>query len=496
MIDLDDGAQRRFTAEGVSSSSPQFSPDGRTLAFLTTRRDRHEARQIYLIPVDGGEAQMLTEHETGVGSFVFSPDGSRIAFIARDAKTEEQTNADQEGRDWHIVDETLTYRRVWVIDLDTRAAKPLYEGDLEALDMEWMPNGEHLIMRLAPRPGPDSSMMESDLYRISADGGEPEKLFDTDGKLGDFEVAPDGSRIAFLGAVDIYDPLAQSIFVAPLDGSADPRNMTSGAEVSFYQIEWLDRARLLVRSNERQESAISIMDASFGARRLLFKLPAIYTMELDPGTGRFVVVSEGHVYPGELFVGSINSSDPRRLTNSNPQLDEYAIARVDEIAYEARDGERIEGVLTYPIGHEDGQRYPLAVNPHGGPEGANKIGFNSIAQLLAARGYVVFQPNYRGSAARGVVWTKGDHGDLGGAEFDDVLDGIDVLIERGLVDSERVGIGGWSYGGYFSALGATHHSDRFKAAVMGAGIANWISFTGTSDIPIENTYVHWDILIL
>ena len=153
-------------------------------------------------------------------------------------------------------------------------------------------------------------------------------------------------------------------------------------------------------------------------------------------------------------------------------------------------------MLTYPLVYRDGKRYPLILQIHGGPEGVSLDGWNTRAtypvQLLAANGYFVLEPNYRGSAGRGVDYSKLDHDDLGGEEFNDVLKGIDHLIKKGFVDKNQVGTGGWSYGGYFSALAATKYSNRFKASMVGAGLTNMISFMGTTDIPYEMSVVHWN----
>jgi dipeptidyl aminopeptidase/acylaminoacyl peptidase len=157
---------------------------------------------------------------------------------------------------------------------------------------------------------------------------------------------------------------------------------------------------------------------------------------------------------------------------------------------------KIEGVLTYPVNYQKDIKYPLLLQIHGGPESVSAYGWNTRAvypvQLYATNGYFVLEPNYRGSQGRGVSFAKGDHRDLAGNEFEDVLAGIDYLINKGLVDGNRVGTGGFSYGGYFSAWAATKHSNRFKAAMMGAGISNWISFSNTTDILYENSNVHWN----
>ena len=153
--------------------------------------------------------------------------------------------------------------------------------------------------------------------------------------------------------------------------------------------------------------------------------------------------------------------------------------------------------MILPPDHEGGQRHPLAVLPHGGPEGVSLNGWNSRAtypaQVMATEGYVVFEPNYRGSSGRGTAFAVADQQDLGGLEFEDVLAGVDALIAEGLVDADRVGMGGWSYGGYFSGLAATRWTDRFRAAVISAAVTDWMSFTGTTEIEHENSLVHWKL---
>ena len=209
------------------------------------------------------------------------------------------------------------------------------------------------------------------------------------------------------------------------------------------------------------------------------------------------MVASTSSHPNEVYAGTLRDRRLRRATNSNPWLANVALGRQETVTWTARDGERVEGVLVHPVNAAPGQRAPLAVLPHGGPEGVDLDGWNTRAlypvQVLAGQGYAVFMPNYRGSGGRGVRWSQGDHRDLGGREFDDVLDGIDALHERGAVDRNRVGISGTSYGGYFSAWAGTKHSSRFRLAMPFAGISNWMSFTGTTDIPDEMGVVHWDL---
>jgi len=498
---IDGGDERRFTPEGVRSSSPQWSPDGKTLAFLSKREELNEHRQIYLIAIDGGEASLLTRHDTSIDAFRWSPDGRSIAFLAPDAKTEVQKEDEEASRDWVIVDEQRTYSRLWIADAETGESRAVYETDLDASRFEWTPDGEQLIFTAAAIPGPDAAMMHSRLHRVSIEGGEPTVICPTEGKLGRFAIAPDGSKLAFLGAVSFNDPREQSLFIAPLAGGA-ARNLTEGFEGAASRIAWVDDHTVLMLAQQGTNTTPNLVDAQSGRRRTIIDgapgapgAPggaALWSFDLQASSGRFCAIGSTPRHASELFAGSLKDDSLTRLTHHNPVLDTLRLPRVEAIEWTSVDGLRIEGVLTYPVGYEPGRRYPLIVNPHGGPEGTDLVGWDTVPQLMAARGFLVLQPNYRGSIGRGVAFSKGDHDDMGGLEFQDILAGIDALIARGLADRERIGMAGWSYGGYLSALAATHHSRRFKAAVIGAGVSNWISYTGTTDIPEEMCVVHWN----
>ncbi len=197
-------------------------------------------------------------------------------------------------------------------------------------------------------------------------------------------------------------------------------------------------------------------------------------------------------HPTEVFV--MSEREPHRLTTTNPWLEEMEFAEQETVTWEARDGLELQGVLIKPLDFQEGRRYPLIMLVHGGPEAHVSNGwltsYSHPGQVAAARGFAVFYPNYRGSTGRGVEFSKLGQADAAGKEFDDLVDGIDHLVETGLVDTKQVGITGGSYGGYASAWGATYYSDRFAASVMFVGISDNISKLGTTDIPEEMYLVH------
>ena len=496
IADLQTGEKRRYTATGTSASSPAFSPDGRWLTFLSRREEHSPHTQLWRMSLSGGEAQPLTDHDTAVGGYRWSPGGSRIAFGATDALTEEERKARDEGRDWQVFDTNFMHRRIWVLDVESGDTTVVWDDELTAYSFAWTPDGKHFVFQGADTPRTDDSYMFMDLYRVPATGGDPVRVADTDGKLGQLAVSPDGETVGFLGAVSLNDPIAQSLFTVPLAGG-DPRNLTDGFDGSATSIAWLDDGTLLMLAQEGTGTTLSRVDAASGARTAVRTEGVVLTsVEARPEAGEFVAVAHTPRHPTEVFTGLLEGGELNRLTDSNPDLGDVRLARQETVEWAAADGWSMQGVLTYPLDFVQNTRYPLILQLHGGPEGISFDGWTSSAtypvQLLAANGYMVLQPNYRGSAGRGVAFSKADHDDLGGKEFEDVLAGIDALAERGLIDPERVGTGGWSYGGYFSAWAATRHSARFKAAVVAAGISNWVSFTGTTDIPYEMSLVHWN----
>jgi dipeptidyl aminopeptidase/acylaminoacyl peptidase len=491
------GVARQLTSRPLSATAPAWSPDGATITFLGKREAHHAETQVYALPRSGGEARPLTRHGSSVASYEWSPEGRRIAFTATDAKSEEREQAEKAGRDWIVEDEDYRHRRLWVLEVDSGESRLAFRRDLSVWDVAWSPDGATLVLRATETPRVDDELMFSRLYRVAAGGGEPELLADTEGKLGAFEVSPDGSRLAFLGATALNDPLAQSLFVVPMPGGA-PRNLMPGHQGSAIDLAWLDQRRILLLVQEGTRIALREVDAESGAlgadRWGGGSIPT--AIDLHRASGLVAAPAHHPAHPAEVHALAAGSSTPQRLTRHNPVLDTVRLARQEVISWEGAGGWTIEGVLTYPLDHRPGQRVPLVLQLHGGPEGIDLHGWTSRAvypvQVLAAQGYAVLQPNYRGSAGRGVAFATANHDDLGGAEFDDVLAGIDHLAALGLIDPERVGTGGFSYGGYFSAWAATRHSPRFKAAVFGAGLSNWISFAGTTDIPYEMSLVHWN----
>ena len=491
------GAARAVVTAPASARSPHWSPDGSTLAFIARLADRDPRSQVYAIPAAAGEIEQLTHSPLGVMAFAWSPDGESIAHTAREPLPQAIEEQHARGFDQRVAGENERHVRLWVEELgrgDRRAVTPASQT---VWAFAWKPDGTGFAVQLTDDPAIDASYMYRRIFVVAADGGGMQLLTETEGKLGSMAWSPDGRRLAFAGAVSLNDPLAQSVFVASVRGGP-AKNLTEGYEGSALSVGWLDDEAVTFLAAEGTKTVLNRIDARRGQmQRIAGGGPEILSsVSFDSKYRSFAAVAHTAQQPREVYVGSTRGGDLERVTTHNAWLNDVRLARQETIEWKGADGWRIEGVLLRPLNEQPGVRYPLAILPHGGPEGISYDGWTTSAlypaQVLAGAGYAVLMSNYRGSGGRGVAFAKADHRDLGGKEFIDVIAGIDYLAEEGLVDPDRVGISGTSYGGYFSAWAAMRYTDRFKAAITFAGISNWISFTGTTDIPYEMSIVHWD----
>ncbi|MEM6990166.1 MAG: S9 family peptidase [Myxococcota bacterium] len=495
VVDAKGKSPRRFSAAGVSSRHPRWSKDGKTLAFLS-KRSGDAATQIYLVPADGGEARVLTESEVGISTFEWSPTGKEIAYLAEPEPTPEEKKAAETGFDHQFGDVHGTKRTLHAVDVSDGKSRRVAAGKQHISAFAWAPAGDRLVVRASERADVDAEMMYSRLYTLSAKGGALTKLTETEGKLGAMAWSPDGKTLAFLGALDIGDPTAGVLYTVPAQGGAK-KALTAEYKGTGQWLRWIDNGAIAMLANQGVETPV-VRVGTDGGMKPLAKLPGICrSVDISANGKTMAAACEAWNHPGELFVGPARSGRLARVTQATSVLDGVKLGAREVVRWKAEDGMEIEGVLTKPVGYKAGTAYPLAILVHGGPEGVSLNGWNTRGtypvQLFATNGYVVLEPNYRGSQGRGVAFGKADQKDLGGKEFTDVIAGVDKLAADGLVDPARVGMGGWSYGGYFSGLAATKHTARFKAAMVGAAITNWVSFTGTTEIEHENSLVHWDL---
>jgi dipeptidyl aminopeptidase/acylaminoacyl peptidase len=491
LIDAD-GRHRPFITGEVNIGSIDWMPDGSAVTFLA-KRDGDEHTRLYAIPVGGGEAHAIATLETSIGSYTLSPDGSAAALLAFEPEDAERKKEKDLGFDQYVFEEEWEPRRVYIADLGDDEAEPaMLELEGSAQRAVWSPEGDRLAVSVTPRQLVDDTLMFKRLRIVSTDGEVLGKI-ENPGKLGAFEWSPDGEHLAFIAAETIHDPAAGRLMVAGKGGGA-MTDLMPDLLGHIRAIGWHDDDTLVFISHEGVEARLATIDVDGSDRATLLPLGGpIWSALSASGDGRVAMLASTPEHPSEVYRFAGRGS-PERVTESNPWLDEIEFARQELVTYKARDGLALEGLLVYPLDYEAGTRYPLILAVHGGPEAHYSNGwltrYSLPAQTAAAQGYFMFFQNYRGSTGRGVEFSMLSQGRYAKEEFDDLVDGVDHLIDEGLVDGDRVGITGGSYGGYASAWGATYYSERFAAAVMFVGISEQFSKFGTTDIPQEMYLVH------
>ncbi len=329
---------------------------------------------------------------------------------------------------------------------------------------------------------------------VGASSGAEMANINNPGKLGPIKWSPNGTMLAYCSGEDINDPSEGRLMVVE-SGGGTPVEVLPDYLPNIMHFDWLDNDTLAFLAEDSCGRAFGQVNRDGTAQRFYSKsgeTPIFDGMTVSSDHSAFAFYGSTNQHPAEVFLFA--EENITRLTNNNGWLKESELGEQEVVSWQSRDGNRIDGVLLYPVDHATGTKYPLIVTVHGGPEASIADGWNtsysSPGQVAAGRGFCVFYPNYRGSTGRGVAFAKDHQSDYGGKEFNDILDGMDHLIEQGIVDGDRVGITGGSYGGFATAWCSTFHTERFAAGVMFVGISDHISKSGTTDIPDEMFHVH------
>jgi dipeptidyl aminopeptidase/acylaminoacyl peptidase len=529
------GAARRLTSADAADKEPAWSADGKSIAFLSARGgdaarggDKPKTR-LFVVPADGGEPWAVSDEKRDVDAFAWSVEGSRLAWIAADPKSDEREKAEKAGRDWKVADQDERPRRIWVADVAAAgaAARPVAAlGNRSAWQIAWSPAGDALVATVSDTPRTDDSYLAKRIVVLPlVPDGRARELVGVVGKVASLVWSLDGANILYRGGVDGSDPQAGSLFVVAAAGGA-PVNLTGGRLETVKDVVWSNGAKAVVVVT--QGTGATLVETNLRDPAMRRTLVAQGAFGFDAASASrdgtsFAFVGSTGGRPAEVVLARPGKSAPAAgaekkgraakpalasgerggvlgtavLTDLNPALRALPLGRQETFTWKASDGVEIQGVVTRPSGDDKRETYPLVVIVHGGPEyevlDEWNTRYSEPVQALAERGFFVLMPNYRGSTGRGVAFSKGDHGDLGGREFQDVLDGIEALRRAERIDSRRVGMTGGSYGGYFTALAVTRYSRHFAAGVMLFGISDWLSFLGESDIPKENSAVHWNL---
>jgi dipeptidyl aminopeptidase/acylaminoacyl peptidase len=507
LIDTKGGTPVEWADAGVSPAMPRWSPDGRILAWLA-RPEAGAPRQIYIRSKRAGgwgPIVEITHVQDGVSELQWSPDGQRIAFLATDAESEEQRQARESGRDWIVVDAILARSRLRVVAVESGEVATITPPDLNIWGYSWSPSGDAFALVASTGNTDDDRCLHAMPYVVDTSGGTPQLVAKTRGLVGSVGWTPDARSVIWLGSIDVTDPRDGSVFLAAADGTSAPQNLTQGYSGTVMSVTPVPghSNTLALLAEEGVQTAMRTLDLASGRMQSLVTSAEILRARasFSKNGETFAVVAGSPAHPEEIFVGRRDRRGGlRRVTHSNPTLAGLTLGSQEVTRWRSKDGTVIEGVMIKPVGFVPGVRYPVVVHVHGGSEMSAQNGWNgfglqeatNLGQVLAARGYLVLYPNYRGSSGRGTDFIRGNRRDLMGREWQDIESGLDHLIDLGLADAQRAGIYGMSWGGYAAAWGATWGSHRFKAAVAASGIYNWISEAGSGNTRMHEQLAHWD----
>jgi dipeptidyl aminopeptidase/acylaminoacyl peptidase len=500
MTSWDGQRSLRLTTSKANEGTPRWSPDGRYLAFLSSREDERDVAQVWLLDRSGGEAERVTDLPGGVSAYAWSPDSKRLALIASDPDTAASAKPDTAkpkaappiviDRFQFKEDETgyLGRRRehLYLFDLAARKAQILTPGDYYEQSPSWSPDGRSIAFVSKRRPEFDRTD-NWDLYVVEASPGSrvrqvttfegPDMSPDWGGRAPTW--SPDGKYLAYVqgGPLKLIYYAGQKLAVVPV-GGGPARIVTPSLDRNVLSPRWsADGKSLLFLLEDDRVTHLARVPLQGGSVELLTKGRRLVSDYSVSSNGRVAVLASSPTAPHEVF--ALEGADLRPLSRRNDQwLRSIQLAPVQEISFQSRDGTSINGFLVRPPGYRTGSRVPTVLRIHGGPVYQFYNEFNLEWQLLAADGYAVVAANPRGSSGRGEKFSTAIWADWGNKDGQDVLAAVDYVIAQGVADSTRLGVGGWSYGGILTDQ-VIARDQRFKAAISGAGIANALAGYGT-----------------
>lgn len=498
------GNERPFITGKTNVSRLEWSPNGDFVYFLA-KQGEEKFTSLYRIPFNGGESQkVIALKDTSISSYDISPKGDKVALLAMPAKDKSEKALSELGFKAEVYEMGLENKQLFVTNLSV-SEKPLAPEainiDAYVSDMNWSDDADKLLVKTQPSALIDDSYTKSQWHIMDMASMQVTMSLTTEGKLNQAEFSPSGEYVAIIGAQDKHDPAPGRLFLAN-SKTGKVSNWLPDFKGHVSDIEWSNKKDTLnFIAQVNTESIIASIKPNSNNYKTLVKPGKFIASNLTISDSDKTMAVNGHTakHPNEVFL--VRGKKVTKLTDSNPWFADKRFAKQESITITARDGVEVGGVLVYPLDYQEGTRYPLIMQVHGGPESHEKNGwvtaYSKPGQMGAARGYAVFYPNYRGSTGKGVEYSKLGQNDYAGAEFNDLVDMKEYLVKTGLVDSKHVGITGGSYGGYASAWAATKLTEHFAASVMFVGISNQLSKFGTTDISNEMHLVHarsypWD----
>ena len=492
----DGSATVRLTFSEESETQPRWSPDGKTLSFVSSRQGA-KGGQVWLLNIGiGGEAEKVTNLKGGVSSVAWAPDGKRLALIVNDVDSTVDTTG---ARPKPIVVDKYQFKQdgqgyldtlrshIWVFDLATRKAEQITRGTADDGGATWSPDGKWIAFISAREPDADR-FDNDDVYVVEAvKAATPRRLTTFQGSDGGpLSWSPDGALVAYRQQQEPkyfgYGGGFGTVAVAPVADGA-PRLLTASYDRAISASRWsLDGKSILGTVADDQRQYLVRINAATGAvEKLAATMPVIGGFS-EGKDGSFAVIATDPTHPGELY--ALEKGAMRRLARFNEWIDGVSLSSAEAVSSTSDDGTEVHGILRKPAGAVAGRKLPLVVRIHGGPAGQDAFGFDFEKEVLAAQGYAVLAPNYRGSSGRGKEYTVSIFADWCNKEVRDIQGMVDQLIKSGVADESRLGVGGWSYGGILTDC-VIAADQRFKAATSGAGVSNVLGMYGHDQYVVQ-----------
>ena len=491
LANSDGGNVSQITFGEKSSTNPKWSPDGGAIAFTSNRKDNKN--NLYLLRMNGGEAEPLTDLKGSIADFDWSPDGNSIAYLISDLKTDDEEKNDKSKNDFRWIDENQKMSRLYVMPTakdasGKREARKLTTENYNVSSFDWSPDGKTIAFSFVKTSGAnDWTTADVSLLDVASGkatvlaatkAAETAPFFSPDGKFVSIVASDDPPRWAQSNFINIYPATggAPKVYAASFDGqpnvagwSADGRRIYfSEAKGTGTRVYALDvAADKIVNLNETDE-VLSAVSVNRSGAMLAF-------------------VKQNSQTAPEAFVSKIDKFAPVQISRANSGEPKMPLGKTEVVRWKSKDGREIEGLLTYPTNYQAGVKVPLILNVHGGPAGVFQQSYiagrgSYPIAAFASKGYAILRPNPRGSSGYGTEFRRANIKDWGGADYQDLMTGVDKIIEMGVADANRLGVMGWSYGGFMTSWIVTQ-TKRFKAASAGAPVTNLMSFNGTADIP-------------
>ncbi|MBF8296058.1 MAG: hypothetical protein HW389_2603 [Bacteroidetes bacterium] len=492
VVSSDGTMNSQFTYGDKSCTNPAFSPDGTMLTFLSSRGTSGK-NEVWVMKLSGGEAEQVTNAKAGVNTYAWSPDSKRIAYTMNDPETDLEEKAKKEKRDMVVEGANFKYSHLYVIPTakpaqGARKTLRLTGGNFHIGSFDWSPDGKTIVF--AHQVTPQVDVWESsDISTVPSDSGAIRPLVVRKGSDASPRFSPDGKWIAFTwDNGDSKWARAYDLYLLP-SGGGEAQKLAETPDRSFGIVDWShDGKSIYVSEVQGTVNRVFVVPTDGSRPTVLTTGEGNFSGASFSGDGgTFAFIHQSSESAPEISVSPVTKFEPRKLTAINADVPSLPMGKTEVIRWKSKDGKEIEGLLTYPVGYKKGTRYPLIVNIHGGPAGVftqSYTGAGSIypLQAFAQQGYAILRPNPRGSSGYGAEFRRANINDWGFGDYEDDQTGVDKVLEMGVAHRDSLVVCGWSYGGFMTSFTVTK-TKRFKAASVGAGVTNLMSFTGTADIP-------------